>query len=121
MTLPLESSAAGEGRVDGMVVTGSGQIVWSVRDLLSSPERRKAAAAMRVVKLNTNPTMQDALGVLDTLRKEVESGQVVAFFVAGVGPNDEAIAYTSAVRNVTRLRLQGAMAQALHNFMQGEV
>jgi hypothetical protein len=76
---------------------------------------------MNVVTLNPNPTMDDALAVLDALRRDVEGGKVVAFFVAGISPTDETIAYASAVKPVSRLRLQGAMGQALHDMQIGTI
>lgn len=76
---------------------------------------------MNVVNLNPAPTMQDALDVIDALRRDVVDGKVVAFFVAGVDNSDTVIAYASSVRPVTRLRLQGAMGQALHDMQQGEI
>lgn len=76
---------------------------------------------MNVVKLNPTPTMDEALAVIDALRRNVEEGQVVAFFVAGVSPTDETIVYASAVKPVSRLRLQGAMGQALHDMHFGTI
>jgi hypothetical protein len=76
---------------------------------------------MNVVRLNPTPTMQPSLEVIDALRRDVAEGRIVAFFVAGLDSEDTTIAYASSVRPVTRLRLQGAMGQALHLMQQGEV
>lgn len=62
---------------------------------------------MNVVKVNPNPTLQDALDVIDALRKDVVDGKVIGFFVAGLDAEDATIAYMATVRPVTRLRLQG--------------
>lgn len=76
---------------------------------------------MNVVKLNPAPTKDDALAVIDALRRDVDEGKVVAFFVAGVSPADETIVYASSVKPVSRLRLQGAMGQALHDMQIGAI
>lgn len=76
---------------------------------------------MKVVTLNQNPTMQDALNTVDILRREIAEGKVVAFFVAGLSDDDACIAYIGSSKPVSRLRVTGAMATALHCFNEGEV
>jgi hypothetical protein len=75
---------------------------------------------MKVVKLNTQPTLDDALSVLESLTNDVKSGAVIAFFAAALDDKDVTIAYVSSTKAVTRLRLQGAMSQALHDMQRGE-
>lgn len=76
---------------------------------------------MRVVSLNQYPSMEDALKVIDDLRRDVAAGKVTAFVVSAINDGDETIAYASSIKHVTRLRVQGAMAQVLHNWMAGEI
>lgn len=76
---------------------------------------------MNVIKLNQQPTLQDALAVLDALRADVVEGKVTGFLVAGVDDQDVTILYVSTTKPISRLRLQGAMSQALHDFQRGVV
>lgn len=74
---------------------------------------------MKVVQFNANPSLEDALSALDGLRKDLESGKVVAFGVAALSPEDETIWYSGSSRPVSRLRLIGAMSNALYHFNRG--
>lgn len=67
------------------------------------------------------PKLTDAYEVLDQLRKDMESGKVVAFCAAAIGADDVAYAYASATRPVTRLRMQGGIAQLMHDYLAGDV
>ena len=67
------------------------------------------------------PDTSEALAVIDRLRADVEAGRVLAFVCAAVAPDDQALGYASSTVGVSRLRMQGAMAQALHNFLSGEL
>lgn len=75
---------------------------------------------MKVVSFNQRPSLQDAYDVIDRLRADVTEGRITAFFVAALNDEDATIAYTSAVKPVSRLRMTGAMSNALHAFNQGE-
>lgn len=75
---------------------------------------------MKLVEFNTNPSLQDALSALDELRKDIESGKIVAFAAAGVGQDDATFWYCGSSRPVSRLRLTGAMSNALYHFNVGD-
>jgi hypothetical protein len=75
---------------------------------------------MKLVEFNANPSLEEALSALDGLRKDVESGKVVAFAVAAVSPEDATLWYCGSARPVSRLRLIGAMSNALHHFNMGD-
>ena len=75
---------------------------------------------MKVVQLNTKPTLDTALEVVEALKKDLIDGKVTAFFVAALNDGDETIAYVSSVKGVSRLRMQGAMSQALYHMQTGE-
>jgi hypothetical protein len=75
---------------------------------------------MKLVEFNANPSLEDALAAVDGLRKDVESGKVIAFAVAGVGPDDATLWYCGSARPVSRLRLIGAMTNALYHFNAGD-
>lgn len=76
---------------------------------------------MKVVSLDTAGSTAEAVAVLDELRAHIESGEVVAFFVAAVSPSDEVSAYSATTRGVSRLRMIGAMTMAVSAMTNGEV
>ena len=76
---------------------------------------------MKLVTLNANPTMQEALEAVELLRKDVESGKVGAFFAIGVTAEDGVMGYTGSSRPHSRLRMQGAISQGLHDWLSGMV
>ena len=76
---------------------------------------------MKIVTLNTTPSLSDALETLDAVRNELVTGKLVAFFLAGVGDDDSCYAFIGSIKPVSRLRTIGAMATALHMFHTGEV
>jgi hypothetical protein len=75
---------------------------------------------LNVVSFNHRPSLQDALDVIDRLRADVQDGKIVAFFVAALDDSDASIAYCSSTKPVSRLRMSGAMVNALHAFNQGD-
>lgn len=76
---------------------------------------------MNVIKsLPQKHDIGDALDVLDKLRKDLESGKIVAFAAVGIAPDDETFAYVSATKSVSRLRMIGATAH-LHACYQAGI
>lgn len=75
----------------------------------------------KLVHLNRTPSMADALETIDQLRREIEAGRVIAFAAVAIEQGDECIAYCSAIKPVSRLRLQGAIAQLQHDYIAGEL
>jgi hypothetical protein len=71
--------------------------------------------------IETKPRLGDALGVIDKLRADVESGRIIAFAAVGITPDDDSLAYSSSTRRLTRLRLQGGIAHLLHCCCAGEL
>lgn len=72
------------------------------------------------------PAQRDAtamLEVLDALRERVLSGQVVAFAVTAIDANDTCYGYAGSDKaaSVSRLRMQGAISQLLHDYLAGEL
>lgn len=65
------------------------------------------------------PTLEDALCVVESLRKDIESGKVVAFAVVAIEQDDTALVYTGSTRPVTRLRMMGAISHMQHLYMHG--
>lgn len=64
---------------------------------------------------------KDMLEVLDQLRAQIESGQTVAFAAVTIEPNDACRAWFGAGTSVSHLRMQGGIAQLMHNFLNGDV
>lgn len=76
---------------------------------------------MKVVRFPSQPTLEQALDVIDHLRKDVVEGRVTGFVIAGLDDADCCTAYASSTKPVTRLRMQGAIAQALHAYVSGDL
>ena len=74
---------------------------------------------MRIVDAHV-PDLAEALAVVDKLRQDMLDGKVVAFSCVGIGPDDETIAYVTAARPTSRLKLLGAMAHFSHLYHEGE-
>jgi len=64
--------------------------------------------------------VHNALEVIDDLREKVRKGQIVAFAAVGVESDDTTMMWASCTENVSRLRIQGAMAHMLHMYQHGE-
>ncbi len=71
-------------------------------------------------KLPPADNKEDALKVIESLRQAGESGDIVAFAAVGIEPDDCTRMWSATTRNVTRLRMFGAMAHLLHSFMHDE-
>lgn len=63
------------------------------------------------------------LAVIDDLRKRVESGQFIAFSAVAIDAGDACYAFAGAdqAEHVSRLRMQGAIAQLMHDYLSGEL
>lgn len=75
---------------------------------------------MKLLTLNSQPTLPDALGIIDTLRNDLESGKLVAFYAVGISRDDQTYGYCGTSRYFSRLRMEGALSNALHNFQHDE-
>lgn len=73
------------------------------------------------LKLLPRNTTDKLLSVIDALRQDVVEGRVVAIAVAAVCPDDCCSAYAGAAKGVSRLRMQGAIAQLQHAYLSGEL
>lgn len=60
-----------------------------------------------------------AIEVLDQLREQILSGQVIAFAAVAIEPDDTTTAWSSCTRPVTRLRMMGAITSLLHGYVDG--
>jgi hypothetical protein len=65
--------------------------------------------------------LKNSLDTIDDLRKRVESGEIVAFAMVGVHPDDATSGWSSCTEKVSRLRMQGAIAQLLHSYSAGDL
>lgn len=59
--------------------------------------------------------------MLDQVRIDIMVGKIDSFFLAGVASDDCVYAYVGSSKPVSRLRMEGAMSNALHMFQHGEV
>jgi hypothetical protein len=76
---------------------------------------------MKLLKMNSTSTTYDAIEVIEGLKKDILDGNVVAFFAAAVGKEDDTYAYVGSTKFISQLRLIGAMAHALHMLHHDEV
>lgn len=63
----------------------------------------------------------DMLDVIEQLRAQIESGQVVGFAAVAIEADDNCTAWFGSAASVSRLRMQGGIAQLMHNFLSGDV
>lgn len=75
----------------------------------------------KLATYNVTPTMADALQAVDELRADIASGKVRGFFAVGVGADDGLKGYLGSSSPVSRLRITGAIAQALYDFSAGKI
>jgi hypothetical protein len=75
----------------------------------------------KLVTLDRAPTKADALAAADDLRRAIEDGRIVAFVAVGVTDRDESYGYCGSVKLVSRLRMQGAIAQLQQDYIAGEL
>lgn len=75
---------------------------------------------MKVITIQPKqPDTKNALEVLDQLREQLISGQVIAFVAVGIEPDDTTTAWASCTQPVTRLRMMGAITSLLHSYVDG--
>lgn len=61
------------------------------------------------------------LAVIDSLRKQIVDGEIIAFIAAGIDAADTSFGWCSSVGGVTRLRMMGAIANLQHQYCSGEL
>lgn len=71
----------------------------------------------KLATFNPLPSREEALASLDSLRKMIESGEMIAYAAVGIEPDDKTRFWCGASKPVTRLRLIGACA-GLTRFVQ---
>lgn len=81
---------------------------------------RDAAVSNILSLVRGEPSKESALRVLDALRASIESGEVKAFAVVGIAPDDETLMWTAQVHKTTRLQMLGAMHHLLHRYECGD-
>lgn len=64
---------------------------------------------------------KNALEVLDDLRTKIESGEVIGFVAAGFSADDTSYAWASSTTKASRLRMIGAMSNALWHYNNGGI
>lgn len=53
---------------------------------------------------------EDALQVVESLRKAIENEEIVAFAAVGITPDDETSLWAASTKRITRLKMIGAIA-----------
>jgi hypothetical protein len=59
------------------------------------------------------------LAIVDELRESIVDGKLVAFAAVGLDAGDTVYGYIGALPGVTRLRVQGAIADLQHTYLCG--
>jgi tellurite resistance protein len=68
---------------------------------------------MNVVTISRAKQIAESLEVLDSLRKQVESGEVVMFIAVGVTPADGTLQWRGTDGSKSRLQMLGAVVDLL--------
>ena len=72
---------------------------------------------LKLARIDRNAaSMEEALSVVDDLRRRVEAGDIKAFVVVGVAPDHESMSWAGYTAKTTRLELQGAIMQLFLSF-----
>ena len=72
---------------------------------------------IRKVDFTRDTTKDVALGVIDTLRKDIEEGRIIGFHCTALEADDTVVVYTSTTRPITRLRMIGALSHGQHMYL----
>ena len=73
---------------------------------------------MKVVEFKKG-SRDELLGLIDSIRKSIEDGEIQGFAGVGIAENDETIFYTASTKSISRLRFVGA-AESLKLWLQTE-
>lgn len=77
---------------------------------------------MNVVDLKSGVNAAEAISVLDDLRKEIESGEVVAFCAVGVKRDDGTAMWVANVAKAkSNLQMMGALTNLMLHYWQGDI
>lgn len=68
------------------------------------------------VKIDRDPSREDALEAAKSLVVALEKGEIVAFAAVGIEADDCTRMWSGSSRPVTRLRLMGAMYNLLNHY-----
>lgn len=71
------------------------------------------------IKIDRDPSREDALEAAKSLVAALEKGEIVAFAAVGIEADDCTRMWSGSSRPVTRLRLMGAMYNLLNHYANG--
>lgn len=86
----------------------------------NEPCERPKPTLVELPKRDPTPTKEHALEAVESLRKKVESGEVVAFIAVGIFDDDTIEGFCGSSKPVTRLRLHGAVAALEWDILSGK-
>jgi hypothetical protein len=66
------------------------------------------------------PSTDDMLEVLESLKEQIVAGEIIAYAIVGIEPDDCTRMWSAAIPKVTRLRMMGAIYNLLHSYTAGE-
>lgn len=69
---------------------------------------------IKLLEFPSHRGKEEALEIVDGLRKAVEDDEIIAFAVVGIEPNDGTKVWMASTKKFSRLRMIGATA-ALHH------
>lgn len=76
-------------------------------------------ATFNVVSLDKISNKEDALAVIDDLRRRVEAGDIKAFACVGITPDHQTLGWSSCTSMTTRLEVLGAISDLHHQYAGG--
>ncbi len=77
---------------------------------------------MNVVPFSTGVSTEEAVRVLDTLRADIVSGEIVAFCAVGIKRDDGTAMWLANVAKAkTNLQMMGAVANLLMHYWNGDI
>jgi len=71
------------------------------------------------LRINRDPSREDALEAARSLVTALENGEIVAFAAVGIEADDCTRMWSGSSRPVTRLRMMGAMYNLLNHYANG--
>lgn len=75
---------------------------------------------MNVIEFPNGNSMDEAAETIQKFESDLLDGKIVGFFIVGIGADDSTYAYVGKTQRMSRLRMGGALQNALHIFNHGE-
>jgi hypothetical protein len=74
---------------------------------------------MKIVDFPKTVNTEEALEVLDDLRKQIADGTIKAFVAVGIDDDHALYGFSASTKKTTRLEMMGAMMGLQWNYVEG--